>query len=50
MKLKTLVTLPAEGDARYEVTGFREGQVKVRSIKWKTAKWVDAGYPVRVPE
>jgi hypothetical protein len=46
---KRIVKLPAEGDALYEVIGTREGEVRVRSLKWKTAKWVAEGYPVEVP-
>lgn len=45
---KKIVKLPAEGDALYEVTATREGEVKVRSLKWKTSKWVAQGYPVEV--
>lgn len=42
---KTIVTLPAEGDARYEIVDSRPGEVKVRSLKWKSSKWVAADYP-----
>lgn len=45
-KIGDEVVLPDEGDARYEVAGFRPGQIKVRSLRWGTGKWVADTYPV----